>query len=182
MKISLWLGLLLAVVASAGGYWLTDKTISWEASAVYTVVPKTSGEQLAYTDIQAANLFIDVIRSWLLNPSAKQELAQAYPEVKFTELPRLSMQTFALQVIGKDNISAQHGLLKADAILQRELARYNGSGEMTQFSAYQSDIVTRTTARNPWWNSVLSGLITLVVGAFLGLLINYYRRAYAHRS
>lgn len=181
MKLSLSLVVILALAAGLAGFKLTDSSPEWEASAVYTVAPKTTGTQLAYIDIQAANLFIDVVRSWVLVAPTREELNQRYPGTYLSDLPHLSMQTFALQVIGPRSDAAKQGLLLADGVLQRELDRYNHSGQMTQYSAYRGDVAVSKVVRHPEFNGVLAGLITLIIGVFFVLLLNYYQKVYAHR-
>lgn len=188
MKLSLSLVVILALVAGLAGFKLTGNNPEWKANAVYTVAPKTTGispdgvpSGLAYTDIQAANLFIDVMRSWVLAAPTREELSQRYPGTYLSDLPHLSMQTFALQVIGPRADAAKQGLLLADGVLQRELDRYNQSGQMTQYSAYRGEVTVRQIVRHPGFNGVLAGLITLIIGIFFALSLNYYQKVYAHR-
>lgn len=181
MKLSLSLVVIVALAGGLVGFKLTDRSPQWEADAVYTVAPKTTGAQLAYTDIQAANLFIDVIRSWLLAAPTREGLSQRHPGTHLTDLPHLSMQTFELQVSGPQADAAKQGLLFADSALQRELERYNQSGQMTQYSAYRGEVTVSKIVRHPGFNGALAGLITLIIGIFFVLSLNYYQKVYAHR-
>lgn len=188
MKLSLSLVVILALAAGLAGFKLTGNSLQWKANAVYTVAPKTTSispdgvpSGLAYTDIQAANLFIDVIRSWVLAAPIREELSQRYPGTYLTDLPHLSMQTFTLQVIAPQADAAKQGLLLADSALQRELNRYNQSGQMTQYSAYRGEVTVSKIVRHPGFNGALAGLITLIVGIFFVLSLNYYQKVYAHR-
>ncbi|MBN2585282.1 hypothetical protein JXA59_01365 [Patescibacteria group bacterium] len=181
MRRAWWWIIPLSLIIGLTAYLFTDRSDQWEASAVYTIAPKTSGDDLAYTDIQASNLFIDVVRSWLLSNSVRLELSQNFLGSRVGNMPHRSMQTFDLQVIGSTADTAIQGLVWLDSWLQQEVARYNQSGQMTQYSVYSGEITQKQINPHPDVNGFLAGLITLMFSLLITLFINYYRQAYAHR-
>lgn len=176
-----WIVVLLSVAAGAIGYWLTGSARQWEASALYTVAPKTTSNQLAYTDIQATNLFIDVIKSWVEDPALQNQISQKYPSTQVIEPVHLSMQTFSLRANSPQSETAQSALLLADSLLAQALDRYNRSGQMTQYTIIKGEVSARPIVPQPLANGGLAGLITLLIASLAVLLANYYRKAYAHR-
>lgn len=181
MRLIWWLVVLLSLIAGGIGYQLTDRTPQWEASAIYTVAPQTTGDQLSYTDIQAANLFIDVMKSWMLDPALSTAVSQAYPGSQIAQPVHLSMQTFSLKAVADQAESARSALQLSDDWLAKSLSRYNQSGEMTKYTALRGEISARLLAPQPMANGGLAFLLTLLITAFVVLFINYYQQAYAHR-
>lgn len=162
------------LIIAVGAYYFTNpKTPVYQAKTVYTVVPKNAQATGNYQDLQATNLFMDVIKSWIYSDNIQTELKDKLVSSKFTGWRSLSMQTFEVAVTAPDQATAIVGANTIREIIYREVGKFSqtnsGGFIIYNFSPTSGQVFPETL-----YNALLGALVGLCLGGFMVLLRKYY--------
>jgi len=172
--LAVWLVIIPVMIAGASHYFTNPKTPVYRAKTVYTIVPKNALPTENYQDMQATNLFIDVIKSWLYSDNLQAEITEKLSSAKLESWRPLSMQTFEVAIISSDQANAVVGANAVREIVYREVGRYsqtNSEGYLIyNFSPTVAQVFSAT-----WANALLGLLVGEIIGMFIILFNKYYR-------
>ncbi|MFH0912455.1 MAG: hypothetical protein V1807_02250 [Patescibacteria group bacterium] len=170
-----WLGILPLIVAGGAYYWTSPQVPVYQAKTVYTVVPRVATAPDNYQDLQATNLFIDVIKSWVYSDSLQVEISNRLSVAALSGWRSLSMQTFEVAVISSNQAEAIAGANTVREIIYREVGRYD-KDQAGGYLIYNFDPVAKQIPPVAWTNAFLGWLVGVVLGAFLILIEKYYTK------
>lgn len=173
-----WL-MIFPLVIAGGSYGFTQsKTELFGSKTVYTVLPRSADPAIngSYEDLQATNLFIDVIKSWVYSDNLQTEFANDFPDVVEIKFQPLSMQTFIIGVIAPASDMALSANQHWQELVYREIGNYDkhadkaGGYVVYNFEPTGYQVVPQALA-----NSGLGLLVGLILGGFVMLWNKYYR-------
>ncbi|MEA1909481.1 MAG: hypothetical protein U9M89_00400 [Patescibacteria group bacterium] len=174
-KSNYWLWLIIISIVVSGLFYTFGAATraNFESKITYTVVPKTAVLKGNYQDLQASNLFIDVVKAWLYSPAIQAELKENINDAIFSNFRSTSMQTFEITILAENQEQAKKGAEYLGDIIKREVdnhAKISGNGG---YLISDSDITELETTNKNIGNTVLVFLITLIIGTFLILLFTF---------
>ena len=145
----------------------------FETKISYTVVPQTAVLRGNYQDLQASNLFIDVIKAWVYSPSIQGELNSNLINSNLTSFRSTSMQTFEITAMGETAQSATEAVVYIDNVINREVIKHAKLSGTGGYVLIETEL--HETVRSPkiLLNISLVFLTTFIIGGFLILLFRY---------
>lgn len=173
-----WLIILPLIVASGSYYFTQPKEEMFGSKTVYTVVPKSldPGMNGNYEDLQATNLFIDVIKSWIFSDNLQKEFKNDFPDMIGSKFQPLSMQTFVIATMAPSAEMALSANQRWQELVYREVGNYDKHADKSGgYVLYNFDPTDYRIMPQALANSGLGLLVGLVLGGFVVLWAKYYR-------
>ncbi|MBU1092371.1 hypothetical protein KJ836_01725 [Patescibacteria group bacterium] len=173
-----WLIILPLVIASSTYYFTQPKTEMFGSKTVYTVLPKSADPAVngSYEDLQATNLFIDVIKSWVFSDNLQNEFKKDFSDVINTTFQPLSMQTFAIATIAPSAEVALTANKRWQELVYREVGNYDKHADKSGgYVIYNFDPTDYNVVPTAVANSGLGFLVGFILGGFVILWNKYYR-------
>ncbi|MFH1088260.1 MAG: hypothetical protein V1719_00245 [Patescibacteria group bacterium] len=173
-----WLIILPLIIAGGAYYFTQPKTEMSGSKTVYTVLPKSADPAIngSYEDLQATNLFIDVIKSWVFSDNFQNEFKADFSGVTSVKFQPLSMQTFTIAVMAPSAEMALTADQHWQELVYREIGNYDKHADKTGgYVIYNFDPTSYQVVSKAVTNSGLGLLIGLILGGFVILWNKYYR-------
>ena len=176
LYLTFWLIFIPLLVAGGTYSFTSPKTPVYQANTIYTVVPQNELAPDNYSNLQATNLFMDVIKSWLSSGNLQAEMQAKLAAANFMDLRALSMQTFEMTVTASNQDQAIIGANLVREIIYRETGRYAASGD-PGYVIYNFDPTIKQVFPQTYANTGLGLMIGLILGGFAVLVGRYYLRS-----